>query len=176
VLATILFLAFWVLLGFALFFIAVRGGLGGARATLQTQSRGGRKAAAIVFAILYIGFGIAIPAVALAGNHAHSSRQVGGIKLGKAERHGRTLFGQNCAVCHTLAAANAVGKVGPNLDSLKPPASLVLNTINNGCVQNPPAGNSSQACLGEGTMPAQLLEGKDAQDVASFVAKVAGKE
>ena len=64
---------------------------------------------------------------------------------------------------------------GIPLDTLKPPAKLVLDTINNGCVQNPPP-KSAQACLGEGTMPAQLLQGKDAQDVASFVARVAGKE
>jgi hypothetical protein len=175
VLATILFLAFWVLLAFVLFFVAVRGGLGGARATLQTQTRGGRKVAWIVFVVFYIGFGIVMPTLFLAGNRANASTQVGGIRLTAGEKHGRMLFGQSCTVCHTLAAANATGKVGPNLDTLKPPAQLVLNTINNGCVQNPPP-NSNQACLGQGTMPAQLLEGKDARDVANFVAKVAGNE
>jgi mono/diheme cytochrome c family protein len=175
VLATILFLAFWVVLALALFFIAVRGGIGGAREVLQRQTRGGRRAAWTIFAILYIGFGVGIPIAFLTGNHANASAQVGGIRLNAAERRGRVLFGQNCGVCHTLAAANAVGKVGPNLDMLKPPAQLVLNTINNGCVQNPPP-NSPQACLGQGTMPSQLLEGKDAQNVAEFVARVAGKE
>ena len=43
-LAVILFLGFWVVLALVLFFVAVRGGLGGARDTLQTQSRGGRRA------------------------------------------------------------------------------------------------------------------------------------
>jgi mono/diheme cytochrome c family protein len=175
VLATILFLAFWVVLGLGLAFIAIRGGLGGARATLQTQSRGGRRAVAVIFMILYVGFGVVVPTAFLTGNHANASAQVGGLKLDKAQRHGRQLFGQNCGVCHTLAAANSVGKVGPNLDTLKPPQKLVLDTINNGCIQNPPP-NSAQACLGQGTMPAQLLQGKDAQDVASFVARVAGKE
>jgi len=175
VLATILFLAFWVVLALVLFFIAVRGGLGGARATLQSQSRGARTALTFIFVVVYIGFGIAIPAAILNGNQAHASSQIAGVRLTSAEKHGRQLFGQNCGICHTLAAANAVGKVGPNLDMLKPPASLVLNTINNGCVQNPPP-NSPQACLGQGNMPGQILGGKDAQDVASFVGKVAGKE
>jgi mono/diheme cytochrome c family protein len=175
VLATIVFLAFWVVLGLSLFFIAARGGLGGARAALQTQSRGGRKAVGVIFAILYIGFGVGLPIAFLTGNHANASGQVGGIKLNASEKHGRELFGQNCGVCHTLAAANAIGKVGPNLDSLKPPVKLVLDTINNGCLQNPPP-NSPQSCLGQGTMPPQLVEGKDAQDVANFVARVAGKE
>ncbi len=174
-LAVVLFLAFWVVLGLALFFIAIRGGLGGARETLQSQSRRGRKTAGVMFAILYLGFGIAIPYAFLIGNHANASGQVGGIKLTADEKRGRELFGTQCGVCHTLAAASAVGKVGPNLDTLKPPASLVYNTINNGCLPNPPP-NSSQACLGQGVMPANILQGKDAQDVASFVGKVAGKE
>ena len=174
-LATILFLAFWVVLGLVLFFIAIRGGMGGARATLQTQTRRGRRVAWLVFAVFYVGFGVVIPLAFLTGNHAKASSQVGGVKLNAAEKNGRQLFGQNCGVCHTLAASNSVGKVGPNLDTLKPPYGLVLNTINNGCLQSPPP-NSPQACLGQGTMPAQLLEGQDARDVASFVAKVAGKE
>jgi mono/diheme cytochrome c family protein len=175
VLATILFLAFWVVLGLALFFIAIRGGVGGARAALQTQTRRGRRVAWLVFAVVYLGFGVAIPLAFLTGNHAKASSQVGGIRLNAAQKNGRQLFGQNCGVCHTLAASNSVGKVGPNLDTLKPPYGLVLNTINYGCLQSPPP-NSPQACLGQGTMPAQLLAGQDARDVASFVAKVAGKE
>jgi mono/diheme cytochrome c family protein len=175
VLATILFLALWVVLGLGLFFVAVRGGVGGARAALQTQSRGGRKAFGVVFAILYIGFGVALPIAFLTGNHANASSQVGGIKLNAAEKKGRTLFGQTCGTCHTLSAASSIGKVGPNLDQLKPPYQLTLDTINNGCLQNPPPG-SSQACLGQGNMPAQLYQGKQAQEVAQFVAKVAGRE
>jgi mono/diheme cytochrome c family protein len=175
VLATIIFLAFWVLLALALFFIAMSRGVGGARATFQTQSRGGRRVAWVVFVVIYAGFGVAVPAAFLTGNRARASSHVGTIKLTAADKRGRELFGENCSVCHTLAAANAVGKVGPNLDTLKPPASLVLNTINNGCLQNPPP-KSPAACLAQGTMPAQLVEGRDAQDVSAFVAKVAGKE
>jgi mono/diheme cytochrome c family protein len=174
-LGVILFIAFWVVLALVLFFIAVRGGLGGARATLQTQSRSGRKAFTVIFALVYIGFGVAIPLLFLTGNHSNANAQVGGIKLTAAEKRGRELFGQNCAVCHTLAAANAVGKVGPNLDQLAPPQKLVADTIANGCVQSPPKG-SNQGCLGQGVMPADLLQGKQATEVAQFVAKVAGKE
>ena len=73
------------------------------------------------------------------------------------------MFGQHCAICHTLAAANAVGKVGPNLDVLQPPQSLVLTTIKNGL------------SVGDGTMPPDLVVGKQANDVANFVSTVAGK-
>jgi mono/diheme cytochrome c family protein len=175
VLAVLLFVAFWVILGFGLFFVAVRGGLGGARATFQTQSRGGRKAAGTVFVIAFVGFGIALPVTLLLGNRSKANGQVGGLKLTPAEKRGRILFADHCAVCHTLAAANAIAKVGPNLDTLKPPESLVLHTIVNGCLPNPPSSSPSN-CLGQGVMPSDLIEGRDAEDVAKFVARVAGKE
>jgi hypothetical protein len=175
VLSVFLFAAFWVVLALCLCFVAMRGGPRGARETLQSQSRTGRRVLNVVFVIAFVGFGVAIPLLVLSGNHSNASAQVGGIKLTTAEKQGRELFGQNCAVCHTLAAANAYGKIGPNLDQLKPPESLVLQTIANGCLQNP-AGNTSEQCLGYGTMPAQILQGKQAQDVAAFVAKVAGRE
>lgn len=173
-LAVVLFIAFWVVLAVTLVFIAVRGGLGGARDAFQSQSHGGRRAASVIFAIIYVAFGIALPVILLSGNHAKASARVGEIKLTSADRRGRNLFGQNCGVCHTLAASNAVGKVGPNLDTLKPPSSLVLHTIQYGCVPNPP-GNDPTACLGYGNMPAGILQGKDAQEVSDFVGKVAGK-
>jgi mono/diheme cytochrome c family protein len=174
VLKIIVFLGFWVVLALALLFIAMRGGPRGARAALQTQTRGGRRAIWAIFAVLYIGFGIALPLIFLLGNHDRASARVGEVKLTAADKRARELFAQNCGVCHTLAAANAVGKIGPNLDSLRPPKPLVLQTITNGCVPNPPP-NSPQACLGFGTMPAGLLQGRDAEDVAGFEAKEAGR-
>jgi mono/diheme cytochrome c family protein len=175
-LAVWLFVALWAVIGVAVFFVGVRGGLGGARATFQTQTRGGRKLMTAALIIVYISFGVIIPALILVGNHSKANAQVGGIKLTAAEKRGRELFGQHCALCHTLAAANAVGKVGPNLDVLQPAESLVLHTIENGCVQNPGSTSSPENCLGQGTMPANVIQGRDAQDVADFVAKVAGKE
>jgi mono/diheme cytochrome c family protein len=176
VLPSTLFIAFWVVLGLGVFFIAARGGLAGARAPFQRQSRGARRAAGLTFTLLYIGFGIAQPVVFLIGNHANANGQVSGIKLNAAEKRGRELFYQHCGICHTLAAASTNGKVGPNLDTIRPSESLVLHTINNGCLQNPPSANSPETCLGQGTMPAAILQGQDAQNVAKFVAKVAGRD
>jgi mono/diheme cytochrome c family protein len=176
VLPVTLFIAFWALLAIAVFFVAVRRGPSGARDALQTQSRGGRKALTVIFVVVYIGFGIAIPLVFLTGNNANASSQVGGIRLTAAEKAGRQLFGEHCAVCHTLAAANAIGKVGPNLDTIQPSEQLVLHTIANGCLQSPPSSATQETCLGQGTMPALILQGKQAQQVAQFVSKVAGKE
>ena len=60
-LAVVLFVLFWVILGFSLFFVAVRGGPAGARETLQTQTRGGRRALEVIFIFIYVGFGIVDP-------------------------------------------------------------------------------------------------------------------
>ena len=83
--------------------------------------------------------------------------------LTAAEKHGRELFGQRCANCHTLKASNAVAQVGPNLDTLRPPENLVLDAIKNGRAQ------------GNGQMAADLVEGEDAEDVAAYVAKAVGQ-
>jgi mono/diheme cytochrome c family protein len=170
-----LFVLFWIVLALGLTFIAMRGGVGGARKPRRTQIRGGRRIVGWLFVVVYIAFGAAIPLLILTGNHANASKRVGQVRLNAQEAQGRLLFGQHCGVCHTLAAANATGKVGPNLDQLQPPATLVYNTIINGCVQNAPPG-SPEACLGYGTMPALVLQPQDAAKVAAFVAKVAGKE
>ena len=131
----------------------------------------------LTFVILYVGFGVAIPLGFLIGNHANANAQVGGYRLTAAMKQGRLLFGRHCGVCHTLSAANAIGKVGPNLDTLQPTPTmqLVLHTINNGCLASPPPG-SPETCLGYGTMPSGIVQGRQAVDVARFVAQVAGRE
>jgi cytochrome c6 len=75
---------------------------------------------------------------------------------------GKQLFQQNCGTCHTLADAGTNGKIGPVLDDVKPDKQLVLSAIKNGG-------------LGSGTMPANIVTGKDAEAVATYVSTVAGK-
>jgi mono/diheme cytochrome c family protein len=170
-----LFVLFWLVLALGLVWIALRRRPGAAAVARRRPTPGARRLMGWLFAVVYVGFGVAIPVLILTGNHANADKRVGQVTLNAAEGQGRLLFGQHCAVCHTLAAANAVGKVGPNLDQLQPPATLVYNTIINGCVQDPPPG-SPQACLGYGTMPALVVQPQDARKIAAFVAKVAGKE
>jgi mono/diheme cytochrome c family protein len=171
VLAVLLFAAFWIVLGLGVFFLGTRTSRGPAREPGYRS----RRAMGWTLAVVYIAFGVAIPVLIQLGNRNNANAQVGGSELTQAEKHGRELFGQHCGLCHTLAGANAVGKVGPNLDVIQPTEQLVLHTIQYGCLQNPPKG-SQEACLGEGTMPADVLQGVDANDVAQFVARVAGNE
>jgi mono/diheme cytochrome c family protein len=153
----VLFLAFWVVLGVTIFFIAVRGGPRGARASLYQQSRRGNKFAFMAFLVLYVAFGIAVPTLVLAGNDDSTDIASEGLTLTKDEQHGRELFGEYCNQCHTLKAANTVGRVGPNLDDLRPTYAIVVNAVTHGKQQ------------GNGTMPAGLVQGADVSDVACFV-------
>jgi mono/diheme cytochrome c family protein len=164
-LATVAFLAFWVVVGLVLFFIALRGGPRGARATLQSQSRGSRRTATIVFAVFYVAVGVAVPALILVGNHDSAAADVNGtsVELTQQEQDGREVFGQRCASCHTLAAAGADGKVGPNFDRQMPPKGLVADAVERGRQR------------GNGTMPAGIVQGEDVDAVAAFVAAVAGR-
>lgn len=150
------------------------GGYGGLTSFLQSTNRKTGRALNTGLAVVYVAFGVAVPLVFIIGNHDNSNAQVGGIRLTASEQVGRELFSDHCAVCHTLSADNAVGKTGPNLDTLRPPASLIESTIANGCLQQPASANAPTNCLDYGTMPADILQGQQATDVAKFVAAVAG--
>jgi len=74
---------------------------------------------------------------------------------------GKAVFtSAGCVGCHTLAAANAHGTVGPNLDQAKPPLSLVV----------------ARVTQGRGAMPSfkTQLSAKQIADVAAFVVKSTG--
>jgi mono/diheme cytochrome c family protein len=45
-----------------------------------------------------------------------------------------------CALCHKLAAANATGEIGPNLDELKPNEEKVRRAVERGVGNMPPFG------------------------------------
>jgi len=124
-------------------------------------SRRGRRSVALLVGALVLLLGVLVPALVIAAGKT-TQKAPGGVALTAADERGREIFAQRCATCHTLAAAHAVGKVGPNLDQLRPPKTLVLDAIQKGRAR------------GQGQMPAGLVDGQDAQDVAGFVGKVAG--
>ncbi len=160
----------WVLLGLGVFFIAMRGGPRGARESLYTRSKVGQRLVTLGIVVLFA-FGLVVPALVLAFNgNDKASVAVGGVHLNAEEQKGRELFAHSCGVCHTLAATNSVGRIGPNLDvrvgvDIATPAgrrALVENAIMEGRAR------------GLGQMPALLYQGKEAEEVAKFVAAVAG--
>lgn len=149
-------------LGIGVMFVAFSGGPGAAREAYLT--RGGR-AFTIVIVVLYVGLGVVVPAAVIA-NRGEAEGGVGALrteKLTPQQEQGKTLFVETCKSCHTLAAVQAHGVTGPNLDELGGvDKQRVLNAIKNGGT-------------GQNRMPKNLLSGSDAQAVAAYVAAVAGQ-
>jgi mono/diheme cytochrome c family protein len=163
--ALLAILLFFLVLGLGVLFVAMSGGPSGARRRIQTQSRSGRKLAVVVFLAAVLVLGVAIPAAVIATVKNRTSIPESGVnELTDLQAHGRALFGQRCANCHTLPAAGAYAKVGPNLEQMRPTKALVLDAIENGRAR------------GNGQMAADLVEGEDAEAVAEFVAVAVGQE
>jgi mono/diheme cytochrome c family protein len=175
--ASAAFVIAFVVLGLTVVFLAFGGGPRGAREQLHTQSRGGGRAVSIIVGVVALVLGIGVPALVMASNnHSESKKAPGGVKLSNAERRGRTLFAKNCNTCHTLKASRGAGKVGPNLDVLISGingASLAETQKNR--VTFIKSAIAQGRARGNGQMPAELLDGQDAQDVADFVARAAGR-
>jgi cbb3-type cytochrome c oxidase subunit III len=84
--------------------------------------------------------------------------------------NGQKLFQSTCGVCHALAAAGSSGTSGPNLDAAFGPSrkqGFKQSTIQNVVLD--------QIRLAAAPMPKNLVTGEDAQDVAAYVAAVAGQ-
>lgn len=115
---------------------------------------------------------VGIPALVL---HSSSDRIPSGagtytVKASTNLQDGRVIFRETCSSCHTLAAAQARGVYGPNLDTQLAAGGADPKTI--------AARVQSAIKLGGATgkqMPANLLEGADAKSVSDYVAAVAGK-
>jgi mono/diheme cytochrome c family protein len=163
--AVLAFVLFFLLLAFGAFFLAMSGGPRGARERIQTQSRRGRRGATLVFLLTIVVLGVAVPAAVIATEKNRRSVPEANVKeLTDLQERGQQLFGQRCRMCHTLKAANATGKVGPDLDEPPRNKALVLDAIKNGRAN------------GNGNMPAAVYEGRDAEAVAEFVAVASGGE
>ncbi len=84
--------------------------------------------------------------------------------------NGQKLFQSTCGGCHVLAAAGSSGTSGPNLDAAFGPSrkqGFKQNTIQNVVLD--------QISIAAPPMPKNLVTGQDAQDVAAYVAAVAGQ-
>src|SRR3954468_14987892 len=90
---------------------------------------------------------------------------------------GQQLFTQKCGSCHTLTGAGTNGTVGPNLDYAFKQArangqdSDTFAGVIKAQVENPRPATPEQTDV---YMPADLVTGDDLNDVAHYVASVAG--
>lgn len=91
--------------------------------------------------------------------------------------NGKKLFSSKCGVCHTLADAGTTGTIGPDLDyAFKQDIAVGMTE---GTIRQVVRGQISYAITTTSTggpgMPKDLVKGKDARDVAAYVASVAGR-
>jgi cbb3-type cytochrome c oxidase subunit III len=102
----------------------------------------------------------------------------GGVAAKGNTQTGKALFTANCGKCHTLGAAGANGKIGPNLDeafaAMRGPGhdthfeESTIRQVVADQIKYP-------AQRDEGVnMPANLVKGSAVDDVAAYVASVAG--
>src|SRR5690242_13347346 len=104
------------------------------------------------------------------------------VATGDNEVNGKTLFVQKCGTCHTLARAGTKGVTGPNLDAAFQRARRdgFKNSTFAGMVEGQIAHPSRIPQEDPATrkdlplMPAGLIKGSDASDVAAYVAQAAG--
>jgi mono/diheme cytochrome c family protein len=162
-------------LGAAVAYVAFWGGPSGARQAYLTRGRRGFR---IAIPIIYVGLGIAVPAIVLANSDSAEGPQSLASKQGSHDFNaGKTLFRENCWSCHTLKAAGARGVTGPNLDDIGAVSQQrVVNAILIGGT-------------GQGRMPANVVPGAckktpchapgkeltEAEQVGLYVSQVAGK-
>jgi len=84
--------------------------------------------------------------------------------------NGQKLFTAKCGGCHALAAAGTSGTNGPNLDQAF--ARARKEGFKESTIQNVALDQIRDAAP---PMPKGIVEGQDAQDVAAYVAAVAGQ-
>jgi mono/diheme cytochrome c family protein len=169
--ATFGLILLFVLVGGAVAFIAYSGGPGAAREAYLTR---GGTFFKIAIPLVYVGLGIVIPAVVIAGGEEKEGNTGALANTAPREQieNGKELFQNTCAACHSLKAVNAQGLTGPDLDEIgldsstadarKTSEERIVNAIKNGGT-------------GERRMPANLLQGENSEAVAAFVVDVAGK-
>jgi mono/diheme cytochrome c family protein len=132
----------------------------------------------IVFGLLVVFLAVLIPWLAF---RSDGDAARGAQKVPDELEAAQSLFQTNCGTCHTLYAAGTDGNYGPDLDVLLAPAgppegpnavqtiesteSLVLLAIKNGA-DNPTT---------LGRMPGGILNQQQAEEVAEFVARTAGR-
>jgi mono/diheme cytochrome c family protein len=115
--------------------------------------------------------GAVVAAAALAG--------MTGCDLGPEPdlERGQQLFTQKCGSCHALTGAGTSAEVGPDLDFAFKQArasgmdSDTIEGVVESQVENPRPASPEQVDV---YMPANLVEGDDLNDVAAYVASVAG--
>jgi mono/diheme cytochrome c family protein len=132
----------------------------------------------VTFGLLVVFLAVLIPWLAF---RADGDADRGALEVPSHLEEGQALFEDNCGNCHTLYAAGTDGNFGPDLDlilaeggvpegegaeeTIEATKGRVLNAIEKGV----------DGTTTSGRMPAGILSGEQAEEVAEFVANTAGE-
>jgi mono/diheme cytochrome c family protein len=122
------------------------------------------KRAFVIFGTFAALFAILIPFLAI---ESKGSPGAASKTVASSDRHAQQLFQTNCGTCHTLKAAGTDGVVGPNLDVLLGSTTESQATVDGNCSR---VLSDIEHGVG-GRMPAGILQGQNALEVANFVAR-----
>jgi len=96
---------------------------------------------------------------------------------GDFQDRGRQLFNAKCGTCHKMAAAASVGEQGPDLDAAfaaAREAGMDDDTIRGVVHAQVKRPEPSEDGFPGVSMPANIVEGNDLDDIAAYVARYAG--
>ena len=135
------------------------------RATPTTATRRRRHAVALV--VIAVGAGLGLAACG----------DTVGYSEGSGDRiRGKELFVSGCGSCHVLRDAGTTGAIGPDLDFAF--VQSRVDGLGEDTIQQVVRGQIAYPVVDPPTeapgMPADIFEGQDAEDVATYVASVAG--
>ena len=136
--------------------------MGRLNSTLQPRSR---RAAVVVAAAM------------LAGTILAGCGETVGYSEGTGDKErGKKLFIEGCGTCHALADAGTTGQIGPDLDFAF--VQSRINGFDESTIRQVVRGQIAYPIVDPPTeapgMPKDIFTGQDAEDVATYVASVAG--
>ena len=172
VLAVGLFVLFWIVLAIGLFLLAVAPRAAPGRLRYQ---RGSNRAVGLMFTFFLIVFGIGLPAALLIGNHNRANGQVGGITLDlRREAGSRAVRPALRGLPH--AGGRQRGRQGRPEPRHDQAVGVARPAHDRQRLPPQRAQRLRRAVPGSGRDAADVVTGRNAEDVANFVAKVAGNE
>ena len=126
----------------------------------------------IIFGIFAAICVVVIPYFAFA---KEGDEQAAKVEVAAADSEAKELFAGTCGYCHTLAAAGSDGVVGPDLDEILATTGINNAELFEGAYTRVLTAINCGVPVGGGRMPRNILIGREAEDVAAFVAAYASQ-
>jgi mono/diheme cytochrome c family protein len=130
----------------------------------------------VLFGLLVLVLAVLIPWLVF---RSDGDAETGAQEVAANLKTGQSLFQTNCGTCHTLYAAGTDGNFAPDLDELLAPNGPPEGNVKTiegtkGRVENA-IKDGVDSTTTPGRMPAGIISGEQAEEVAEFVAHTAGE-